>query len=129
MLDYLRTSGCRMEYLRQQLDDPEAQPCGRCDNCTGRPWPAEVSAEGAALARARLLRPGIDISPRRMWPPGMKPLGVDVAGKIPAGVVGRTPAGRWAGCTDLGWGPRLRALLRAGSDGAAPPAGPDGRPG
>ena len=84
MLSYLRTPGCRMEYLRQQLDDPEAQPCGRCDNCTGRPWPAEVSAEGAELARARLLRPGIDISPRRMWPPGMKRLGVDVAGKIPA---------------------------------------------
>ena len=58
MLSYLRTPGCRMEYLRQQLDDPEAQPCGRCDNCTGRPWPAEVSAEGAELARARLLRPG-----------------------------------------------------------------------
>src|SRR5882757_984427 len=53
MLDYLRTPGCRMEYLRQQLDDPAAQPCGRCDNCTGHPWPAEVSAEGAELARAR----------------------------------------------------------------------------
>src|SRR5580700_3028840 len=84
MLSYLRTPGCRMEYLRRQLDDPAAQPCGRCDNCTGHPWPAEVSEEGTALARARLLRPGVDISPRRMWPPGMKKLGVDVTGKIPA---------------------------------------------
>ena len=24
MLSYLRTPGCRMEYLRRQLDDPEA---------------------------------------------------------------------------------------------------------
>jgi ATP-dependent DNA helicase RecQ len=117
MLSYLRTPGCRMEYLRQQLDDPAAQPCGRCDNCTGRPWPAEVSAEGAELARARLLRPGIDISPRRMWPPGMKRLGVDVAGKIPAELSADT--GRALGrLTGLGWGPRLRALSEA--DGEVP---------
>jgi ATP-dependent DNA helicase RecQ len=119
MLSYLRTPGCRMEYLRQQLDDPEARPCGRCDNCTGRPWPAEVSAEGAELARARLLRPGIDISPRRMWPPGMKRLGVDVAGKIPAELSADT--GRALGrLTGLGWGPRLRALLEPGADGLMP---------
>ena len=119
MLSYLGTPGCRMEYLRRQLDDPEAQPCGRCDNCTGRPWPAEVSAEGTELARARLLRPGIDISPRRMWPPGMKRLGVDVAGKIPAELSADT--GRALGrLTGLGWGPRLRALLEPGADGAVP---------
>jgi ATP-dependent DNA helicase RecQ len=126
MLSYLRTPGCRMEYLRQQLDDPEAQPCGRCDNCTGRPWPAEVSAEGAELARARLLRPGIDISPRRMWPPGMKRLGVDVAGKIPAELSADT--GRALGrLTGLGWGPRLRALLEPGAaDAALGDSGPGG---
>ncbi len=118
MLGYLRTPGCRLEYLRQQLDDPAAEPCGRCDNCTGHSWPAEVSAEGAELARARLLRPGIDISPRRMWPPGMKGLGVDVAGKIPAGLSADT--GRALGrLTGLGWGPRLRALL---DDPGAPDA-------
>jgi ATP-dependent DNA helicase RecQ len=108
-----------MEYLREQLDDPAAQPCGRCDNCTGRPWPAEVSAEGAELARARLLRPGIDISPRKMWPPGMKPLGVDVAGKIPAELSADT--GRALGrLTGLGWGPRLGALLDREDDGPVP---------
>ena len=113
MLDYLRTPGCRMEYLREQLDDPAAQPCGRCDNCTGHPWPAEVSEEGTALARARLLRPGVDISPRRMWPPGMKKLGVDVTGKIPAQLSADT--GRALGrLTGLGWGPRLRELLDPG---------------
>jgi ATP-dependent DNA helicase RecQ len=129
MLGYLRTTGCRLEYLRQQLDDPQARPCGRCDNCTGRPWPAEVSAEGASLARARLLRPGIDISPRRMWPPGMKRLGVDVTGKIPAGLSADT--GRALGrLTGLGWGPRLRALLdspgkpHASGPGEPPPDSP-----
>jgi len=32
MLGYLAAEGCRMEYLRGELDDPDAAPCGRCDN-------------------------------------------------------------------------------------------------
>ncbi|KMS87523.1 ATP-dependent DNA helicase RecQ [Streptomyces regensis] len=47
MLDYAATRSCRMEFLRAQLDDPEAGPCGRCDNCTGRYWQADVAAEVA----------------------------------------------------------------------------------
>src|SRR6185437_5336073 len=35
MLGYVGATSCRMEYLRRELDDPEAEPCGRCDNCTG----------------------------------------------------------------------------------------------
>ncbi len=38
MLDYQDTDGCRMAFLRGQLDDPElgdGERCGRCDNCTG----------------------------------------------------------------------------------------------
>ncbi len=34
MLGYIATRDCRMEYLRRELDDPAAAPCGRCDNCT-----------------------------------------------------------------------------------------------
>src|SRR4051794_20219646 len=34
MRDYIATSACRMQFLRRQLDDPAAAPCGRCDNCT-----------------------------------------------------------------------------------------------
>ena len=40
MLAYQATDECRMEYLRRELDDPAAAPCGRCDNCTGRAWNA-----------------------------------------------------------------------------------------
>ena len=120
MLDYASTAQCRMEYLRQQLDDPEAEPCGRCDNCTGRPWPAEVSAAGTAAAQARLLRPGLDVPPRRMWPTGMAQLGVDVSGKIPASLAAE-PGRALGRLTGLGWGPRLRTLLdRDGPGGAAP---------
>src|SRR5690606_22039723 len=39
MLAYIRTDGCRMDFLRSELDDPTLDPaaggCGRCDNCTG----------------------------------------------------------------------------------------------
>ena len=30
MLEYLTSDGCLMAFLRQQLDDPDAAPCGRC---------------------------------------------------------------------------------------------------
>src|SRR5579859_3100855 len=66
MLDYLATDGCRMEYLRRELDDPDAKPCGRCDNCTGQREAAEVPAASAAAARERLQRPGVTVEPRKM---------------------------------------------------------------
>ena len=117
MLGYAAAGTCRMEYLRRELDDPAAAPCGRCDNCTGRHWPQEVSQAAAAAAGGRLLRPGVEIIPRRMWPTGMRELGVEVSGKIDPGL--SAEPGRAIGrLTDLGWGPRLRALLA--SDGPAP---------
>ena len=51
MLAYQATDGCRMEYLRRQLDDPAAAPCGRCDNCTGQRAGSEVP-EASAPRRA-----------------------------------------------------------------------------
>jgi ATP-dependent DNA helicase RecQ len=120
MLGYIATTGCRMEYLRRELDDPAAASCGRCDNCTGQRWPGDVSAGAAAAARDRLLRPGVEVMPRKMWPSGMAALGVDVAGKIPAAVLAE-PGRALGRPTDLGWGPRLRALLAAGApDGEVP---------
>jgi ATP-dependent DNA helicase RecQ len=111
-----------MEYLRQQLDDPAAAPCGRCDNCTGRPWAAEVSPAGTALAQARLLRPGLDVTPRRMWPPGLRQLGIDVSGKITPDLAAE-PGRALGRLTGLGWGVRLRAVLGSGA-GSAPPDEP-----
>src|ERR1022692_1570890 len=113
MLGYITAETCRMEYLRRELDDPAAAPCGRCDNCTGRHWPAAVSQAGSAAAGERLLRPGTELKPRQMWPTGMRELGIDVSGRIPAEFQAR--AGRAvASLTDLGWGPRLRSLLADG---------------
>ncbi len=128
MLGYAATDGCRMEYLRRELDDPGAASCGRCDSCTGRRWPAGVSQAGTEAARAeagrveaaraRLLRPGVAVEPRKMWPSGMKDLGVDGAsGKIPAGLLAET--GRALGrLSDIGWGTTLRGLLAPGAPDA-----------
>jgi ATP-dependent DNA helicase RecQ len=110
MLEYESTAGCRMEFLRRQLDDPDAAPCGRCDNCTGRHWPAEVPETGSAAARDRLLRPGVEVEPRRMWPTGM----AEAKGKIPAGQLAE-PGRALGRLTDIGWGTTLRTLF-AGPD-------------
>jgi ATP-dependent DNA helicase RecQ len=108
MLDYEDTGACRMEFLRRQLDDPEAAPCDRCDNCTGEHRSPAVSDAGAAQARDRLRRPGVEVTPRRMWPTGMK--GEGISGRIPASL--QAEPGRALGrLTDLGWGNRLRRVL------------------
>ena len=106
MLGYIATRDCRMEYLRRELDDPAAAPCGRCDNCTGQPWPDAVQEADAAAAGERLLRPGVEITPRRMWPTGMRDLGIAVSGKI-APELSAEPGRALGRLTDLGWGPRL----------------------
>ncbi|HKF76697.1 MAG TPA: RecQ family ATP-dependent DNA helicase [Candidatus Dormibacteraeota bacterium] len=120
MLGYIATAGCRMEFLRRQLDDPAAGPCGRCDNCAGRRWSRAVPDAARVSARERLHRPGVTVEPRRMWPTAMPTLGIDVRGRIPAEVAaepGRA-LGRLAGS---GWGGRLRELLSPSSpDGPVP---------
>ncbi|AXE23332.1 recombinase RecQ [Streptomyces globosus] len=120
MRDYVTTDRCRMEFLRLQLDDAGAAPCGRCDNCAG-PWAdTAVSAETLTAAAKELDRPGVEIEPRRMWPTGMPALGIDLKGRIPAGE--QCSAGRALGrLSDIGWGNRLRPLLADGApDGPVP---------
>ncbi|MER6812882.1 RecQ family ATP-dependent DNA helicase [Spirillospora sp. NPDC000708] len=112
MLDYIATGACREEFLRRQLDDPAAAPCGRCDNCTGEHWPADVTDEGTTRARDRLHRPGVDVAPRRMWPTGVKD-DLGVSGRIRPELQAET--GRALGrLTDIGWGNRLRELFAGG---------------
>ncbi|HET8933436.1 MAG TPA: RecQ family ATP-dependent DNA helicase [Polyangiales bacterium] len=114
--DYAATSGCRMQFLRQQLDDPEATACGRCDRCTGLTLSAATSEASLAAAHAMLAKPGVELPTKKLWPTGMATLDVPLSGKL------RTPpaAGR-ALCrlSDIGWGPRVRELLAA-SDGDVP---------
>ncbi|MER6497885.1 RecQ family ATP-dependent DNA helicase [Streptomyces sp. NPDC001455] len=120
MRDYVSTTQCRMEFLRRQLDDEGAVPCGRCDNCAGAWADTSVSAEALTGATKELDRPGVEIEPRRMWPTGMPALGIDLKGRIPVGE--QCSTGRALGrLSDIGWGNRLRPLLAENApDGPVP---------
>ena len=110
MLDYLETGECRMRYLREQLDDPEAVDCGRCDNCGGLALETTVSEESLATAGERLQRPGVVIEPKKMWPTGLDRLGIALKGKLATGPEEGRAIAR---LTDLGHGQALRELFRA----------------
>jgi ATP-dependent DNA helicase RecQ len=118
MLAYLDSDRCRMWFLRDQLDDPEATECGRCDNCGGLDLSADVSAAAVEEAGARLSRPGVVIEPRKMWPSALANLGVELKGKITDGAGEGRAVAR---LTDLGYGQALRELFRPGQpDGPVP---------
>jgi ATP-dependent DNA helicase RecQ len=118
MLDYLTYEGCRMAYLRGQLDDEAPERCGRCDNCGGLPVDAAISASAAADARAALERPGVAVAPRRMWPTALANLGIDLKGRINDGAEEGRAIAR---LTDLGHGQQLRELFRETTpDGPVP---------
>ncbi len=108
MLAYIATDGCRMRFLREQLDDPEAVDCGRCDNCGGLALPVEVSGVAVEEAGERLRRPGVTLAPRKMWPTALANLGIDLKGRIAEGANEGRAVGR---LTDLGHGQALRALF------------------
>ncbi|WP_115789561.1 RecQ family ATP-dependent DNA helicase [Arthrobacter silvisoli] len=114
MIIYEDTAGCRMEYITAVLDDDTARPCGRCDNCAGRWFPADIAAEASDAAGRTLSRAGVAVEPRLQWPSGMDRLGVAMKGKIKAGesiAEGRA----LARLSDLGWGGALRELFAAGA--------------
>ncbi|NYI71984.1 ATP-dependent DNA helicase RecQ [Naumannella cuiyingiana] len=121
MKAYQRTDGCRMEFLAAQLDDPHAQPCGRCDNCVraagGEPWLATgVPASAGERAAASLDRPGVVLEPRGQWPSGMDRFGADVRGKLKPDESAE-PGRVLARLSDLGWGTPLRELFATDGDG------------
>ncbi len=119
MREYVGLTTCRMRYLREQLDDPDAADCGRCDNCGGLQLPVEVTTATVAEAGEVLQRPGVPIEPRRQWPTAMPSLGVQVRGKL--GPAESAEIGRViARYTDLGYGQRVRTLLNDSKDETVP---------
>ncbi|WJV45723.1 RecQ family ATP-dependent DNA helicase [Streptomyces flavofungini] len=117
MREYAMTTGCRMEFLRRQLDDEEAAPCGRCDNCAGGRFNDNVSSAALETARGELARPGVEVEPRKMWPTGLAAVGMTLKGRIPAGELA-APGRALGRLSDIGWGNRLRPMLA--------PQAPDG---
>ena len=88
---------------------PTPRPCGRCDNCGGLEVTAAVSEREVEQAHERLVRPGVVVEPRKMWPTALANLGLDLSGRIEE----QAEQGRAiARLTDLGHGQALRELFR-----------------
>ena len=111
MVDYEETDTCRMAFLQECLDDESAVACGRCDACAGPWYPTRCPTAWSGAARERLARAGVDLEPRAQWPTGMERLGVPVKGRI-AAEESLLPGRALARLSDLGWGQRLREVLR-----------------
>ena len=112
MLEYERTSQCRMLFLAQQLDDASATACGRCDVCAGPWYPVEVPAEAQQAAQSSFNTVGVPLQPRRMWPSGLDQL---MGADAPRGRLSKDeqaePGYALARLSDMGYGTRLRELL------------------
>ncbi|CAM3332388.1 RecQ family ATP-dependent DNA helicase [Stackebrandtia soli] len=115
MLAYIDHTGCRLEFLRRELDDDTAVACGRCDNCTGVTTDNAVSTAAVDAARDAMHRPGVALPPRRMWPTAMKSIGVELAGRLAADITAE-PGRALGRLSDIGWGGPLRGVI----DGAEP---------
>jgi ATP-dependent DNA helicase RecQ len=70
MREYMEHRGCLMQFLTAALDDPAAEPCGRCMNCRNEPLPAVVSEAVVLRAIEFLRRSSRVIGPRKKWPTG-----------------------------------------------------------
>ncbi|MBI5244009.1 MAG: RecQ family ATP-dependent DNA helicase [Elusimicrobia bacterium] len=71
MLAYMRSGDCLMRFLARKLDDPFAQPCGKCANCAGRELlPKTADPELTNQAAIFLRRSYQPLQPRRQWPSG-----------------------------------------------------------
>jgi ATP-dependent DNA helicase RecQ len=92
MRAYTRGDRCLMQLLQESLDDPSAEPCGRCSVCLGTlPDPLQEKPEADTVqAITRMLRGEVHVlEPRKMWPGGA----FGARGKIPANLMpepGRT---------------------------------------
>ncbi|GAA3717939.1 DEAD/DEAH box helicase [Gordonia hankookensis] len=85
MRAYVAGRECLMQLLTSSLDDPAAEPCGRCSVCRGRltePLSSEVSPELVRTITGSLRRSALTLEPRKMWPGGA----FGTRGRIPAGL-------------------------------------------
>ncbi len=113
MRAYQRATGCRLRFLRDELDDPNATDCGRCDNCTGVRVDQALDQDAVARAQQFLRGAEVPIEPRKQWPRGLEGRKGNITPDH------RAEEGRaLAFGTDPGWSEVLGPLF----------AGPDGPP-
>jgi ATP-dependent DNA helicase RecQ len=109
MREYASTSDCRMRFLRRQLDDGDAEPCGLCDRCGGWSMDVALDPQLARDAAAFLQQRPIELEPRKQWPGGQR------RGSIPDAL--RNRSGRaLSSYNDGGWGSLVRHVKYSGGD-------------
>ncbi|HYH53068.1 MAG TPA: RecQ family ATP-dependent DNA helicase [Solirubrobacterales bacterium] len=103
MQEYADTGECLMLYLTKELDDPAADRCRRCANCTEPFLPVASDPELVQEAIFFLKRAYRPIEPRKQWPPHLG----NPRGNIPQ--QHRLEEG-WALAIygDAGWGRQIR---------------------
>jgi ATP-dependent DNA helicase RecQ len=68
MKEYVSTDECLMQFLRRELDDPGAEPCGRCANCVGPRFTTDVDRGLTERALDMLRSSHLEIKPRSQRP-------------------------------------------------------------
>lgn len=110
---YVQTNTCLMEYLRRALDDPEAEPCGRCANCLGQAIFSPTVDRAITIEAARFVRQAeIAIQPKKQVAANAFPQ-YGFRGNLPPNLLaaeGRILS-RWA---DAGWGGLVEEGKRTG---------------
>lgn len=62
-----------MESIAQILNDSHARPCGKCENCLGKPlFSTNPSKELVIMAQHFIKEDFNTIEPRKKWPVGEK---------------------------------------------------------
>jgi ATP-dependent DNA helicase RecQ len=108
MRTYGTTGDCLMAFLRNELDDNAARPCGRCANCAGDDWNVQLDAKVVAEAVTYLRSSALVIEPRKQWPAGSVRRGRIAADE-------RNEEGRALGVLgDGGWGSVVKGARATG---------------
>jgi len=109
MIAYAASTTCLMERLRLGLDDPDAEPCGRCGPCTGGPDPVALDPGVVREAVGFLRRADVELEPRKQWARGLDE---------PRGNLKPEQRAEWgrALCRvdDAGWWPLVSTALASG---------------
>lgn len=120
MLAWADLDTCRLRFLREALDDDEAEDCGRCDRCTAATWQHRPDPSLVAKADALLRGGDVIVEPRRQWPARLE----EPKGRIKPEL--QNAEGRaLARVGDGGWNVSVERLLRDARSGRTVTVGDD----
>lgn len=70
MKAYMMAEGCLMQFLAEELSDPDSARCGKCANCCGDGLGAQYARASAEDAARFLERLSLPIDLKKQWPQG-----------------------------------------------------------